>query len=99
MSLSRLMRIIAGNRVSMTRDLTRTLEELGKAAWSYVNPPMLQLFAERSFGADLAVAAISFTIQLAIELGRDPIEMRGLEFELIATVAAAHGKEMQEESP
>lgn len=36
--------------------------------------------------ANLARAAVAFTIQLAIEVGQDPAQMRALERELIAKV-------------
>ena len=89
-------------RLSMllgVHDLSCALGELESAARRYVprqrqrldeplrplpeGPSALDLLA-----GDLGVAAVGFTIQLAIETGRDPGQMRDLERELIALLRA-----------
>ena len=66
----------------MTHDLTCVLGELARAASHY---PRGRLSALPPLPRDLAVAAVAFTIQLAIdEGGCDPAEMHVLESELIA---------------
>lgn len=73
------------NKLLMTHDIACTLGALGSAACRYTRPLMLSSSGP-SATADLAVAAIAFTIQLAIETGRDPDDLRALERELIAAV-------------
>jgi len=71
-------------KIWMTHDLTCAIGELGGAACRYSSAAD---FAARDRSLPkLAVAAVAFTIQLAIESGRDPIEMRALERDLIAAV-------------
>jgi hypothetical protein len=66
----------------MTHDLTCVLGELARAAANY---PRGKLSTLPMLPRDLAVAAVAFTIQLAIEQeGRDPEQLRALERELIA---------------
>lgn len=81
-------------------DLSCALGELGNAArrLAITRPPTLASDLatlgdeQRRLVGDLAVAAVAFTVQLAIEVqfaietGRDPAQMRDLERELIATL-------------
>jgi hypothetical protein len=71
-------------KIFMSHDLYCALGELGGAACLHANMPAVQSH-DRS-RQQLAIAAIAFTIQLAIEAGRDPAEMRALERDLIAAV-------------
>lgn len=69
----------------MTYDLSCTLGDLGKAANRYPKDAPYSPTTEPM--RNLLVAAVAFTIQLAIdEGGRDPAEMRALERELIAKI-------------
>ena len=66
----------------MTHDLTCALGELMRVAANY---PRGELSLMPPLPRDLAVAAVGFAIQLAIdEGGKDPAEMRALEAVLIA---------------
>lgn len=72
----------------MTHDVTCAFGELASAAR---RSALLRLLAPEAPRAlrDLAIAAIAFTIQLAIdEAGRDPAEMRALERSLLAALGA-----------
>ena len=70
----------------MTHDLTCVLGELARAAANY---PRGKLSALPPLPRDLAVAAVAFTIQLAIdEANSDPDQMRTLERDLIAKLEA-----------
>ncbi len=84
MKLGRLTKLLG------VHDLACALEELGSAARRYALPRLLAASTDRSaldlLVGDLAVVAVAFTIQLAIEIGRDPGQMRDLERELIATL-------------
>lgn len=65
-----------------THDLTCALGELMRAAANY---PRGQISLLPPLPRDLAVAAVGFVIQLAIDEGeKDPAEMRALEAALIA---------------
>lgn len=64
-------------------DLLCTLGELDKAARSFALRPKFSPAGLAIF-KDLAIAAVAFTVQLAIEVGHDPAQMRVLERELIA---------------
>ena len=67
----------------MTHDLSCTLGDLSVAAGQY--PRDMPYPTTTEVSRSLFVAAIAFTIQLAIdECGRDPDQMRALERELIA---------------
>ena len=71
----------------MTHDLTCVLGDLARAASHYPRgkPSTLPMLPR-----DLAVAAVAFTIQLAIEQeGCDPEQLRALERELIAKLEAS----------
>ena len=74
-------------KLVMTHDLSCTLGALVVAAFRiHPSAPQLQPTAP---SRELMVAAVAFTIQLAIdEGGRDPAEMRVLERELIAKLEA-----------
>lgn len=68
--------------VLMTHDLDCTLVELRRAAANY---PRGTLSTLPLLPRDLAIAAVVFTVQLAIDAtDRDPTELRALEQELIA---------------
>ena len=75
-------------------DLSCALGELESAArrLAITRPPTLASDLStlgdnhRRLVGDLAVVAVAFTVQLAIETGRDPAQMRELECELIATL-------------
>lgn len=70
----------------LTHDLTCVLGELARAAAHY---PRGKLSALPHLPRDLAVAAVAFTIQLAIDEGEcDPAQMRALESKLIAKLEA-----------
>jgi hypothetical protein len=71
-------------KILMSHDLVCALGELGGAACRYSN--MEDVSARNQVRPKLAVAAVAFTIQLAIEAGRDPAEMRALERELVDAV-------------
>jgi hypothetical protein len=72
----------------MTHDLSCALGELGTAARRFTLPALLS--SDRSATTDLAVAAVAFTVQLAIDMtDRDPVQMRALERELIAKLTSA----------
>jgi hypothetical protein len=68
----------------MTHDLLGSLGELRSAARRYTLPRMLS--SKRRDEIDLTLTAVAFTIQLAIESGRDPAQMRLLELDLIAAL-------------
>jgi hypothetical protein len=71
----------------MTHDLSCALGELGTAARRYTPPALLS--SDRSTTTDLAVAAVAFAVQLAIDAtDRDPAQMRALERELIAKLTS-----------
>lgn len=85
-------------------DLTCALGELEKAAVRYVSPRRFEApVIDDGTGAwrlnllveNLAVAAVGFTIQLAIEAGHDPSQMRDLERDLISLLKgdASQGEE------
>jgi len=66
-----------------THDLSCTIGDLGSAARRYTLPQMLS--SDRSVTDDLAVAAVAFAIQLAIDTtDRDPGDLRALESELLS---------------
>ena len=66
----------------MTHDLSCALGELESAARRHTLPAFLS--SDRSTTTDLAIAAVAFAVQLAIEVtDRDPTQMRALERELI----------------
>src|SRR5271154_735548 len=77
-------------------DFTCALRELESAADRYEPPHRFggSSVIDGGTGAwrlnplveNLAVAAVGFTIQLAIEIGRDPGPLRDLERDLIATL-------------
>ena len=69
----------------MTHDLNCVIEQLTREADYYTRSPGYKRVP------DLAVAAVAFTIQCAIEAGRDPDEMRALERELVAKLAPREG--------
>ena len=72
----------------MTHDLTCVLGDLVRAASHYPRGKPSTL--AEALPRDLAVAAIAFTIQLAIdEAGCDPDQMRMLESVLIARLEQA----------
>jgi hypothetical protein len=67
-----------------THDLSCTISALGSAARRYTLPTLLAS-SDRSATDDLAVAAVAFAIQLAIDTtDHDPAELRVLERELLA---------------
>lgn len=72
----------------LTHDLSCVIENLGKAAARYV--------PARGFNRhlrDLAVAAVAFTIQLAIEQpDSDPAALRALERSLIAKLEESEAR-------
>ena len=69
-------------KIHATHDLSCALAELVSVACRYTRPTRLS--SDRSITGDLAIAAVAFVIQLAIDLaGRDPSQMRELERELI----------------
>lgn len=70
-------------KIFMTHDLSCALGELAGAACLYPNGHDTGVPTERSPALDLVLAAVAFTVQLAIESGRDPAEMRTLERALI----------------
>ena len=72
----------------LTHDLSCTLGQLAAAACRYPGDDRVLDVTARP-ACDLVVAAVAFTIQLAIdEGGRDPDEMRALERDLIARLEA-----------
>jgi len=76
----------------MTHDLTCALGELVRAAIHYPRGKLSALPLPR----DLAVSAVAFTIQLAIDLtDRDSKELRSLERDLIAKLEAPDESEAQ----
>ena len=71
--------------IFMTHDLSCALGELSGAARRCPLAP-----EPSGVVTDLAVAAVAFTVQLAIDVaGCDPAEMRVLECELIGKLKAA----------
>lgn len=73
--------------ICATHDLSCAFGELARAARRYPDDARLGSSWERA--RDLAVAAVAFTVQLAIdETGRDSAEMRALERELIGKLKA-----------
>jgi hypothetical protein len=66
----------------MTHDLTEALGELTSAARHFTLPRLLS--SKRRDEVELTLTAVAFTIQLAIESGCDPAQMRLLELDLIA---------------
>lgn len=73
--------------LTRTHDLSCALDELGSAALRYALPKVLS--SDRSVTGDLAVAAVAFSIQLAIDAtSRDPAELRALERELLSKLGA-----------
>lgn len=71
----------------MTHDLTCTISDLCGAAVRYSRE---KLFTLSGMPRDLAVAAVAFTVQLAIDLtDRDPADLRALERDLIAKLGEA----------
>ena len=67
-------------RILMVHDTTCTLDELRKEAVRCPN--------RSDLAPNLALAAIAFTVQLAIDFGHcDPVKMRALEHTLIAFMA------------
>jgi hypothetical protein len=71
-----------------THDLSCTIGALGSAARRYTLPKMLAS-SDRSATDDLAVAAVAFAIQLAIDTtDRDPTDLRALERELLTRLGA-----------
>jgi hypothetical protein len=81
----------------MTHDLTCTLGELERASKRYLSTPnrWLASFAPAAPTTDLAVAAIAFTIQLAIEAGHDPTKLRDLERDLITSLRPEIASELE----
>jgi hypothetical protein len=76
--------------VLMTHDLTCALAELIREAANY---PRGKLSALPSLPRGLAVAAVGFIIQLAIDqTGRDPKDLRDLESDLIARLEPAEDR-------
>ena len=72
--------------LTLTHDLSCTLGDLGVAASQYHKDAPYPPTTEPS--RNLLVAAVAFTIQLAIdEGGQDPAAMRTLERVLIAKIA------------
>jgi hypothetical protein len=69
----------------ITHDLVCTLDQLIREARRYPREGT-GLPMERN----LAIAAIVFTIQLAIEAGHDPITLRTIERELFVIVETMH---------
>jgi hypothetical protein len=72
-----------------THDMTEAFNSLGRSAIQFARLPHIALQVSTTLqasAAQLATAAIAFTIQLAIEVGRPPDEMRALERELIDAV-------------
>jgi hypothetical protein len=69
-------------KLHMTHDLSCALGELGSAARRYALPKALS--SEWPVTGELSIAAVAFTIQLAIEEGGNPADLRKLERELIA---------------
>jgi len=66
-----------------THDLACTIGALGSAARRYALPKLPA--SDRSATDDLAVAAVAFAIQLAIDTtNRDPADLRALERDLLA---------------
>jgi len=79
-------------KLGLTHDLACVLEELTSAARRYALPRLLS--SQRPVLDDLAVAAVAFVIQLAVDTtDRDPGEMRALERKLIAVLGAAERDE------
>lgn len=72
----------------MTHDVTCAFGELESAARRSTEAPGTRDGRAASLARrDLAIAAVAFTIQLAIdEAGRDPAEMRALERSLFAAL-------------
>ena len=69
----------------MTHDLACTLGQLAVAACRYPNGATTDITSRPA--QDLVIAAVAFTIQLAIdEADRDPAEMRVLESALFAAL-------------
>lgn len=67
----------------MTHDLSLAFGQLGVSARQFTLPSFLS--SDRSVTSELAVAAVRFVIQFAIDhCDRDPDEMRTLERDLIA---------------
>lgn len=70
-------------KLVMTHDLSCTLGALATAA-ARIHPPPLQ---NTPLTRDLLIAAVAFTIQLAIDhAGCDPAEMRALERDLFVVL-------------
>lgn len=67
-------------KILMSHDLTCALDELRSAACRVTRSPYF------AANPDLAITAVAFTIQLAIEAGHDPAQLRALERELIGAV-------------
>jgi hypothetical protein len=73
-------------RLFMTHDLSCTISDLITAARLC---PRESPFQKAPRGRDLFVAAVAFTIQLAIDHGgADPEQMRALERDLIAKLSS-----------
>lgn len=71
----------------MTHDLSCTLGQLALAACRCPHVTTTDITSPPT--RDLVIAAVAFTIQLAIdEAGRDPVEMRALESALLAALEA-----------
>lgn len=73
-------------RVAMilSHDLACTIENLAREARRYVRMPTPQFTSIK----DLAVAAVAFAVQLAIEADHDPTKMRALEQEMFDVLDA-----------
>lgn len=73
----------------LTHDLSCTIDNLGKAARRH-SPIAAITSHERDPSHNLLVAAIEFTIQLAIDQGdQDPAAMRALESALMSKIVDA----------
>jgi hypothetical protein len=71
---------------NMTHDLSCAFGDLSASARRFTLPSFLE--SDQSVHGELAVAAVRFAVQLAIDHGdRDPEEMRKLESDLIAKIA------------
>ncbi len=71
--------------VILTHDLSCTIGQLSTVARRFPNDATTDVTGHSA--RDLFMAAVAFTIQLAIdEAGRDPAEMRALERDLFAVL-------------
>ena len=72
--------------LAQTHDLSTAFGDLANAARRYTLPALAKI--EPTVIRDLAAASVAFAVQLAIDTGRDPDEMRTLERDLIAKLEA-----------